>query len=138
MTIEESIVLGVLAVLSIIDFRKKQISLVILVSFGVVVLLWMLFQKAGIGGMLMGLFPGVVCLLLSYVTGESIGKGDGIVLCILGVFCGIRETVAVFGLALVFAALWAIGLLVLKRAGRKTELPFLPCVSLGYLCCVLW
>ena len=131
--IEKSIVLMVMAVISFVDIKRKQVSLAVLIPIGVVVLIWRLFQGTEMVAFLTGLVPGVACLLLSYVTGESIGRGDGLVLCILGLLCGMKATLAVFGLALTFSAIWAIFLLILKRAGRKTELPFLPCLSLGYL-----
>jgi len=137
MTVKESVVLAVMVVLSLIDIKKKQISMTMLIPFGVTVLFWQLFQGTGIVELLTGLVPGAACLLLSYVTKESIGRGDGLVLCVLGLLCGSKATLVVFGMALFFAAVWSMVLLVLKRAGRKTELPFLPCLSLGYLFCVV-
>lgn len=131
--IEKSIVLVVMAVLSFVDIKRKQVSLAVLIPVGAVVLTWRVFQGTEVVDFLTGLVPGVACLLLSYVTGESIGRGDGLVLCILGLLCGMKTTLAVFGMALTFSAIWAMLLLILKRAGRKTELPFLPCLSLGYL-----
>lgn len=131
--IEKSIVLMVMAVISFVDIKRKQVSLAVLIPIGAVVLIWKVFQGTEMVEFLTGLVPGVACLLLSYVTGESIGRGDGLVLCILGLLCGMKATLAVFGLALTFSAIWAIFLLILRRAGRKTELPFLPCLSLGYL-----
>ena len=131
--IEKSIVLMVMAVISFVDIKRKQVSLAVLIPIGAVVLIWKVFQGTEMVAFLTGLVPGVACLLLSYVTGESIGRGDGLVLCILGLLCGMKATLAVFGLALTFSAIWAIFLLILRRAGRKTELPFLPCLSLGYL-----
>lgn len=131
--IEKCIVLAVMAVLSLGDIKTKQVRVAVLIPFGAAALLWRIIQSAEAADLLTGVVPGMICLLLSYVTGESIGRGDGLVLCILGLLCGIKVTMAVFGLALVFAAIWAMFLLIWKRAGRKTELPFLPCLSLGYL-----
>ena len=104
--IEKSIVLMVMAVISFVDIKRKQVSLAVLIPIGVVVLIWRLFQGTEMVAFLTGLVPGVACLLLSYVTGESIGRGDGLVLCILGLLCGMKATLAVFGLALTFSAIW--------------------------------
>lgn len=133
MTVEKGVVLAVMAVLSLIDIKKKLVNMTLLIPFGVIALSWQLFQGTEIAELLTGLLPGGVCLLLSYVTKESIGKGDGLVLCVLGLLCGCKATFAMLGIALFFSAVWAIFLLALRRAGRKTELPFLPCLSLGYL-----
>ena len=103
---EKSIVLMVMAVISFVDIKRKQVSLAVLIPIGVVVLIWRLFQGTEMVAFLTGLVPGVACLLLSYVTGESIGRGDGLVLCILGLLCGMKATLAVFGLALTFSAIW--------------------------------
>ena len=137
MTIENGMVLGAMVVMSIVDIKKRQVSLKMLIPFGLAVICWRIFQGAGFGELLAGLVPGVLCLLLSYVTEESIGTGDGLVLCALGIFCGIKAAVAILGMALVLSAVWAMVLLIFKKAGRKTELPFLPCLSIGYLFCIL-
>jgi len=137
MTVAEGIIFGVMVVFSVFDLRKKQVNLALLIPFGIAAVLWRIYQETGIWVLLAGLLPGAGCLLLSYVTEESIGKGDGFVLCVLGVLCGLKVTLAAFGTGLVFAAVWAMLLLIIKRAGRKTELPFLPCLSLGYFFCAL-
>jgi len=137
MTVEDGVVFVILTGLALFDIKKKQVCLTILLPLGAVALFWRLFQGTPVPELLSGLLPGTGSLLLSYVTKESIGRGDGWVLCILGLFCGWKITLAVFCTALFFAAVWAMVLLVWKKAGRKTELPFLPCISLGFLFCVV-
>lgn len=85
-----------------------------------------------------GTIPGILLLLLAFCSGESIGKGDGLVLFMLGIYCGVAKAVAVLGMALLLVAVLALILLVLKRANRKTELPFLPCLCAGYLLSMVW
>ena len=138
MDVAEGIVIGLLLVLSIFDMRMKKVPVWLIGLVAGVALIFRMVESVPVLQLLAGLLPGIFVLLLAVCTKESIGTGDGLVLCALGLFCGLKETVAVLGMALFFAAVVAVVLLVLKRAGRKTELPFLPCLCTGYLLCVLW
>lgn len=138
MNIAEGIALGCLAGLSIYDLKTKRIVIKAVALLGIVVLVYRLCTGTGVLELAAGLVPGAGLLFVAFCTKESIGIGDGMVLCVLGLFCGLRKTMGVLGMALVFCAALAMVLLVLKRAGRKTELPFLPCLFAGYLLCLLW
>lgn len=138
MKVDEGIVLGILAAFSVYDLKTKKVPVAAVAVFGAVVMGYRLFGKNGIWELLIGLVPGMLILLLAYVTRESIGVGDGLIVCVIGMFCGVNDTLAVLGMALVMASGVAIVLLTVKRAGRKTELPFLPCLCAGYLLSLLW
>ena len=138
MDIVNGIVLGVVGVFSVYDLFYKKVPVRAVLVFGLLVLGYRLFAGVGIGGLLLGLVPGVVLLVTAFCTGESIGYGDGMMLCVMGLFLGIGKTTAVLGMALFVAAVLAMVLFVMKRAGRKTELPFLPCLFSGYLISLLW
>lgn len=138
MEIAEGIMLGVLAGFSVYDLKTRKVPLTAVAAAGVAALVYRLCVKTGILELAAGLVPGLLLLLLAYVTKESIGTGDGLLLCVVGVFCGLTGTLAVLGTALVLAAGVAAVLLISKRAGRKTELPFLPCLCAGYLLQLLW
>ena len=132
------VMLVVLAGFAVYDMKTKTIPVAAVVIGAVGVVIYRLCTGTGIGALAMGLVPGAVVLLLALVTKESIGMGDGLVLCILGLFGGWRQCLAVFGMALVLSAVLAMVLLVCRRAGRKTELPFLPSLFGGYLLFYLW
>jgi len=134
----EGIVLGSLAGFSVYDMKYKKIPVAGLVVFGVVVLIYCLCIGTGLYSMLSGLVPGAVVLLVSLCTKESIGTGDGLMLLVLGMFCGFRTILSVLGTALVFTAFTAMLLLIFRRAGRKTELPFLPFLFAGYVLTLVW
>lgn len=138
MSVAEGVMLGVLALFSVYDIKTKQIPLWAVAVLGAAVSGYEVCANGGIISTITGLLPGILVLLLAYVTKESIGYGDGLVLCVMGGFCGLTDTVAILGVALVLVAMAAIVLLVIKRAGRKTELPFLPFLCLGYGVSLLW
>lgn len=115
-----------LAVLSADDIREQKISV----------------KKAGTGAaaalicrLIMGQFscigiaiaciPGLFLLLLSILTNESIGKGDGIVVMVLGLWADVWWTFWVTCLAICLAGLFALICLILKRREPISFVPFL-------------
>ncbi|MBO5353756.1 MAG: prepilin peptidase [Lachnospiraceae bacterium] len=137
MNVMEGMVLAGLFLLALVDIKEKMIPVIPVMAAGGLLMVYQLWQGKGIWEVLAGLLPGLLLLLLSFCTRGGIGSGDGGVLCVLGTACGVQETVAVLGLAFVLEAVIAAGLLVMRRAGRKTELPFLPCVLAGYIVVLL-
>ena len=138
MNFAEWIMFGVLAGFSIYDLRTRRIPVAAVILLAVAVVVYRLYLGTFGWNMAAGLVPGAVLLVTAFFTKESIGVGDGLVLCVLGVFCGLGKALAILGTALVLSAVLAIILLVLKRVNRKTELPSLPCLCAGYLLCIWW
>lgn len=80
---------------------------------------------------LMSLMPGAFLLLLAYVSGHSVGYGDGFLLIAAGPALG--SNIAVMGM---IAGIFACGiisglLLMFKKVGRKARMPFVPFMTLG-------
>ncbi len=134
----EWIALGVLAAFSVYDIKTEQVPVLAVTAAAVAAVIYRLCAGEGIAFFAAGLIPGALVLLLSYVTRESIGRGDGLMLCALGLFLGWQPCFAVFGMALVLSSVLAMLLLIFRRAGRKTELPFLPSLFGGYFLYLLW
>ena len=76
---EKILVIGLLGVSSWTDIKRKEISTIVVVIFGLIGL-FLLFSKRNLtyisifGGILVGIFV----LLLSYITRGNIGIGDGL------------------------------------------------------------
>jgi len=136
--VAEYVMLGSLLVLSVMDLRTGKIPVLPVVLLGVAAALYRWWNDVPFLEVLAGIIPGGALLWMAWVTKESIGYGDGIVLLVLGLFCGVAKTIAVLGLSLVLAAVLSMILLILKKAGRKTALPFVPCLCSGYILCLLW
>ena len=137
MEIAEWVVLFFMVVLAGIDLKTKQVPVLMVILLGVGCAIYRLWVGTGFWEMAAGAIPGALLLAIAVCSGESIGIGDGLVLFVLGVFCGASQAVAMLGMALFLVAVLAGVLLIIRRAGRKTELPFLPCLAGGYLLCVL-
>lgn len=116
------------------DCRKREIvpvSLCIFLLGGILVNIIYAYQTpVNIAG---GLLIGVGMLLLSQLSRGAVGKGDGYLLCVAGLYLGMGETLALLLGGLLLCAVWALLLLVLKRAGKNTEIPFIPFLLLAYL-----
>lgn len=125
----------ILGILALIDMKKKQIPVLGIGVLFFVFLMGNLCTDFDMVELLLGLLPGGVALLLSYVTGGKLGSGDGFVLLAVGIGTGLYQTVFIWGIALFLAAVTAMVLLALKKVRRKTELPFVPCIFWGYVLC---
>lgn len=77
---------------------------------------------------LAGMFAG-----LSVLSGGGFGMGDALLLIVLGLHLPMEEYLLMLCLALVFAAVWSLLLVAVKKKGRKTEIPFVPFLLFGYV-----
>lgn len=86
-------------------------------------------RQSGLGGAMVG----VVLLVFGYFSKEAIGIADGAVILVCGVAFGLYETVTMTFFAALYAGICSIVLLLVKKAGKKSRIPFLPFLLLGYL-----
>lgn len=135
--ISRIICLGMLVGLSATDLKCRRISTSML-AFGSVL-------AAGYGALagrgqfcmgVAGLTAGLVFVLVSKVTREQLGYGDSWLLCILGMYLGIRNLFVLLFAAWMTAAVAAAAVLATHRYRRGTALPMVPFITVGYL--VMW
>ena len=80
-----------------------------------------------------GAMRGVVLVIMSHFSKEAIGLADSVLVLVCGAAFGLWETVTLVFFAMLYAGGCSIVLLVAKKAGKKTRIPFLPFLLLGYL-----
>ncbi len=119
--------------MSFADIKNRMVPVMAVIGMGLLLFLTRLGNEMEIKELMIALLPGIFLLLLAAATKERIGKGDGMVVCSLGMGYGIDDILIILLAALFAAALMAIVLLVLRRADRKTELPFLPFLFCGWV-----
>lgn len=123
-----------LAVCALSDGLRKQIPLAV-VWLGM--LMAVCFQAVGyteetsIAAAAFSLIPGMGFFLLSFLTGEKVGYGDGWVLLMIGLFVGFYRCFLIMILGLVVESAVAVVLLVAKKIRRDKEIPFSPFLLLG-------
>ncbi|MBC7960210.1 MAG: prepilin peptidase [Vallitaleaceae bacterium] len=133
--LEQYLCLFFLAVLSFFDFQDKSVPLGWVVAGGVCGLatMFLTHEQQLVQQLLVALIITGSMLLISKVTKEGIGCGDGYVLGLMSLFIGWKLAVGIFVLALFLSALFGILLIILKKAHKKSTLPFIPFLLVGTL-----
>ena len=125
-----------LLIASIFDIRSRRIPVWMLVLGGSFAVLTAVcrcgFALAEYVEMIKGCVPGMILLLMAAATDKA-GTADGLVLIFLGICMGGKSCLAVFMLSLVLISLFSAVLLMLRRAGRNTKLPYLPFLAAAWL-----
>ena len=80
-----------------------------------------------------GLLPGLFLLILSWLRPGAVGRGDGCALLACGAVLGFARTFEMLVIALVFAVIWSLCLLAVKR-DMKQSFAFMPFLFAAHLC----
>lgn len=131
-------VIGIfLLIYGIIDFFKKEIPIWPLFPMGVFGIFSM-FERSIEDNLnyVIGILIGAGLLVLSKITKEEIGYGDGFILIITGLYLGYQQNLMLLLMGLLVSAITSLILIVFKKAGRKTRIPFIPCLTVAYF--ILW
>jgi leader peptidase (prepilin peptidase)/N-methyltransferase len=129
-----NITMGVLLLFcGVQDVLKKKIYIWVIALGAILIGIGLPFCTAlsiieRVGGVAIG---GCV-IIISKATNGKIGMGDGVLLCVTGLGLGFWGNLELFGVALFFAAIISIILLVCHLADRKKSIPFVPFLFLGY------
>jgi leader peptidase (prepilin peptidase)/N-methyltransferase len=126
--------MGMLALCSVQDIRKKQIRLNPVLAFGILgILFHMLWSLQTIGSLLAGMAVGMALLILALLSGGRIGVGDGVLLIVTGIYLGLEGNLELLFLALLLSGLWALVLLLLNKKKRQDTIPFVPFLLAAYI-----
>lgn len=118
-----------LAVLAAEDIKEKKISIgIMLTALGFGLGYRIVFGAFYWKDIIADLLPGTVLILLSFLTKESIGYGDGLLVMILGLWMGMWSAMAITGTGMILAGLYG-GFLLMKR--KKDLIPFVPFLLMG-------
>lgn len=132
----ETVFLGFLGIAAWQDKRCMSISKKFLFIAGVAAILVRIFLGNRQDGLLewgLSLLPGVLLLGLGWLSHWQIGIGDGAVILIMGIWLGYIETFAILLMGMFLCSLFCGGLLLFRKAGRKTEIPFVPFLLIAWL-----
>lgn len=130
----EIILFLVLGVCALWDGMKKEIPLAV-VWIGI--LAAVILHLAGIMGeetwlsLGFSLFPGIFFWMVSFMTREKVGYGDGWVLLMIGLFIGFIKCFLVLLIGLVAESIILLVLLAFRKVHKDGEIPFVPFLLLG-------
>ncbi len=123
-----------MVILSVMDMRWKRLHFVFLLSGGVFALAghfcgrtepWILLAAGGA--------VGIIFLIVSRMSGESLGYGDSILILILGAFIGFWNLMYLLLTAFSAAAVFSIIMMIRNRFHRKSAFPFVPFLTAAYI-----
>lgn len=135
---KEILLISGLCIMSVEDIRKKEIRRVWLLVLGVAGVLLMVVG-GGLRGVadLAGFIPGMLCLLVAWMTMEQLGWGDAILILVMGCYLDAIALMNVCMIAFAIAGFAALVLIVVVKKSKKYELPLVPFLLTGYvLLCV--
>lgn len=122
---------AILIVISFTDIDEGIIPDVITYP-GMLIGLAFAFFTMGIKSALLGMLGfGLIFFLIALLSRGGMGGGDVKLVAVIGAFVGPLQSVLVFILSSLAGGLWAVGLLLFKGAGRKTEVRFGPFLALA-------
>jgi len=117
---------------SIMDIKRRKISIWLFIIFGIVgicIQIWQYHDR--IPQLSVCLLPGLVLLGVSKGTREALGYGDSLAVLVLGIYVGLWETTEIVIGGLLLSAVWAGILMIFLKRGKQAEFPFLPFLFLG-------
>lgn len=130
-----------LIILGVLDLRKRKVPAGMLWLGGLLFLVVGVYQclqgELHWGEAFMGVLPGVGMLLLAKCSHKA-GYGDGIVLMQMGFSLGYRWLLLLFAISLLLLSGVSVLLLLLKKVGRNTRMPYLTFLALTYVVGCIW
>ena len=126
MQIREVMTVLFLAVMGWKDWKKKEISLLLTGTYGIIGLAFSIYAERPLEDWLLPF--GVSLMILA-----EIGMGDGWIFLALGTMLHTEMYVRMACIGMLIAAVYAGVLLAICKKGRKTEIPLVPFLLFGYL-----
>lgn len=132
--LDEMIIWIFLSYHSICDVRTRKINTIVCILFGGIGLfMFDVRNSKSVLSVAGGILTGACLMVLSYLTREAVGMGDGWVVAAVGIWAGGEKTLAALMGALFLAAGFGIVRMVLRKADGKTEMAFVPFFTLAYI-----
>ena len=119
---------------AVCDGLKREIPLVIVwigIIAGVILHIQGIIKDDIWLSVLLSLFPGIMFWLISFVTREKVGYGDGWLLIMIGIFVGLRNCFLILLAALVLESIIVLVLLAVRKISGDRQIPFAPFLLLG-------
>lgn len=92
-----------------------------------------LFAEASWQSRFGGVAVGIVLLVFGLFSNGAMGAADAVIITACGAAFGLYETVGLSFFAALYAGIFSGVLLIAKKVKRKSRIPFLPFVLLGYV-----
>ncbi len=136
---ENLVIMGIgfmiVCICGVSDMRKRTIPLAAVVLGGLLGLgidVWQMSKgNISFGEVGLAVLPGCFFLLVSFLSREKVGYGDGLLLVVVGLFTGFYRCMVMVSIGLLLLSVTALVLLVLHKVHRNSKLPFVPFLAAG-------
>ncbi|MCR4695511.1 MAG: prepilin peptidase [Pseudobutyrivibrio sp.] len=123
-----------LAITAYEDIKEKRIHGFYIVIFGLLGLaINIAIRQQSFRALALGMVPGLILYIFGIITGEKIGKGDGLLIMVCGMYMGLYSVMGLIWLASIIATIVGVCLLALKKKDRKSEMPFIPFLFIAFI-----
>ncbi|MCC8103054.1 MAG: A24 family peptidase [Clostridiales bacterium] len=129
----QSVLTGVVLVIcSYTDIKSRKIyKSVIGVHLALALILHLAFRDLTWLSILLGIVPGLGCILLSALSKESMGYGDAFLIFSCGFSLGTDRVLAMLFTSFFCVGIWALWLVCFRHGKKKTAIPFVPFLLMG-------
>ena len=118
---------------SFLDIRKREISIPVTLLFGLEGVVYSVRTGRTMTDYLIPLGIGILILGGSVLTRGQVGMGDGWMLLALGCMLRMECYIQMACIGMLLAAAYSGVLMLVFRKNRKTEIPLVPFLLLGYV-----
>ena len=118
---------------SFLDIRKREISIPVTLLFGLAGVVYSVRTGRTMTDYLIPLGIGILILGGSVLTRGQVGMGDGWMLLALGCMFRMECYIQMACIGMLLAAAYSGVLMLVFRKNRKTEIPLVPFLLLGYV-----
>lgn len=118
---------------SFLDIRKREISIPVTLFFGLAGVVYSVRTGRTMTDYLIPLGIGILILGGSVLTRGQVGMGDGWMLLALGCMLRMECYIQMACIGMLLAAAYSGVLVLVFRKNRKTEIPLVPFLLLGYV-----
>ena len=118
---------------SFLDIRKREISIPVTLLFGLAGVVYSVRTGRTMTDYLISLGIGILILGGSVLTRGQVGMGDGWMLLALGCMLRMECYIQMACIGMLLAAAYSGVLMLVFRKNRKTEIPLVPFLLLGYV-----
>lgn len=121
------------------DLKEKRLSMIYLEIGAVLGILFFMGEiesrKLDIE-IIFSFLPGIIFLLISKITKEKIGEGDGWLFLILGGCMGAKNTWLLWQISLILSSVFSLIVLVSKKNKAESQIAFVPFIWTAHV--LLW
>ena len=123
----------ILGVICVFDIKRKKIPvymLIILAADGIISNFTV--GEFDIEKRIIAMLPGMILLIVSMITKQQIGYGDGMIILIMGLYIDIDDILSIVLSSFLLSSIAAIILMTVFKKKKNFEMAFSPFLLIGY------